>query len=356
LNHAYAEDLLDRMQELGLRCCTTEKLFKEVQDHAWWAIVNFVDSPPDDTKFLHAAMAGPGYRQNLFVDGFVKWSLAQGAPSLHRYMHESLGSNYREDLPGCIRTKIRERGVEVVDFSDWPGFSQESWPERDDISGKIAELRTKHGTFRTEAQCVAEAEVVLITEMQEAAFLSQSSILNRLERTQPRMTWKPEAMYRFLSLFSSAPTGTDLLYECMMQSFYYAGFDIVDKSVISRYVAPMVRQARMQLDQARQQYQEALGKREFAELRDGFERVPDEQKPFYSMQFAYLVAAREALKREKAEARAKRAEHAKGLTEQERQEFERLKQDKRRRQKKQERKRRKYASRPNAKGKKGKKK
>jgi hypothetical protein len=49
------------------------------------------------------------------------------------------------------------------------------------------------------------------------------------------MTWKPEAMYRFLSLFSYAPISSDLLYDCMIQDFYYAGFDIVDKEIISQY-------------------------------------------------------------------------------------------------------------------------
>lgn len=346
LNHLYAKDLLGRMRNLGLRCLTTERLFDEVREHAWWAITNFAASPPDDPNLLQAAMAGPGYKQNLFLDGFVKWSLTQGDPSFRLYLAECLGSDFEKDLGASIRSKVEEWGVEIMTFSQWPGFTQESWPERDAIVAEIEKLRTRYGTFRGESQCVAEAEVVLACEKDNAAFLSQSGVLNILPRTSPRMTMRPEAMYRFLSLFSSAPTDVDLLYECMIQDFYSAGFDVVDKQVISQFVRPMVRQARMRLDQERKSYEEALGEKRFVEFRDGFERVPDEQKPFYSMQFAFYVAAEEARRREVAEARALVVERTKGLTADERSELNRFrgKRDEKRRREK--RKRSKYKSQP----------
>jgi hypothetical protein len=132
-------------------------------------------------------------------------------------------------------------------------------------------------------------------------------------------------MYRFLSLFSSTPPGADLLYDCMIQDFYYGGFDIVDKEAISRFVTPMIRQARMQLDSEKARYEEALGPQKFAQLSNQFDRVPDEQKPFYSMQFAFYVANQEIAKRKAAEAVAKEAKKVKDLSEKERREFGRLK-------------------------------
>ena len=352
LNHLYAKDLLERMWNLGLPCYTTERLFEEVREHAWWATTRFADALPDSPNLLQAAMAGPGYKQNLFLDGFMKWSLTQGAPLLRQYMSECLGSDYEKDLPGSIRSKVEDWGIEIMDFSRWPGFSQDSWSERDDIAAEIEELRRSYGTFRRESQCIAEAEVVLACEIDSAAFLSQSGILNKLSRTEPRMTLKPEAMYRFLSLFSSMPAETDLLYDCMIQDFYYTGFDIVDKEVISQYVKPMVRQARMQLDQEKERYEQTLGQKRFVEFRDDFERVPDEQKPFYSMQFAFYVAAQEMRKREAAEARARQVEKTRRLTEEEQDELVRLRAEKAERRRREERRRRKYKSKPKRKRKK----
>jgi hypothetical protein len=321
LNHQYALDLLDKMKHLAFGCRTTERLFDEVKEHAWWAITNFSKVPVDSPSFLQAAIAGIGYRQNLFLDGFVKWSARQGNPSFEQYMRGCLGSEYAQDLLGAVRSSIMALEVEIVDFRHLDGFSQDLYAERDQTAKDIENLRRIYGTFRGEAQTIAEAEVVLICERQKATFLSPSGILNRLQRAKPRMTWLPEAMYRFLSLFSDTPPTSDLLFSCMTQDFFYAGFDIVDSHTIGQYASPMIRQARMQLEQEKVAYEEALGKKRFAELKEEFERTPDEQKPFYSMQFAFYVAAMEAQKRAAAEAQAAQAVQIKQLGEKERKEL-----------------------------------
>ena len=149
-------------------------------------------------------------------------------------------------------------------------------------------------------------------------------------------------------------------YHEVVPDFYYAGFDIVDKQVISQYVQPMVKQARMELEKESAKYKQALGKKEFVRLREGFERVPDEQKPFYSMQFAFHAAGRammaaqrttdqerEAARRvvEAAETRAETAEKAQRLTEKERKELERLKAKEAKREERAKKRRRRLESR-----------
>ena len=343
-NFPYAKDLSDKMQNLGLDRYTTSSLFGEVLDHAWWAIRNFREVPPENVNLLQAATVGPGYKRNLFLDGFIKWAPSQGAPTLQDYMSECLGQDHQTNLPLAIKRKIQHWGIKIVDFSEWPGFSQSLWSERDEIAGEIENLRKEYGTYRGESQCDAEAEVVLLCKIDNAMFLSQSGILNKLKKTEPGMTWKPEAMYRFLSLFSSTPTGTDLLYSCMVQDFFYAGFDIIDKRTISQFVSPMVRQARMQMEKEKQHYENTLGKKRFVELKDEFEHVPDEQKPFYSMQFAFFVAAEESHKREVAETRARRAEESERLSERERKEFSLLKAERKSRQEREKKRKRKFES------------
>jgi hypothetical protein len=346
LNHLYAKDLLKRMQDVGLHCYTTGRLFDEVLDHASWAIKFSLDKPPQSPQFIQAALAGPGYRQNLFLDGFMAWSVTQGAPSFEQYMAECLDSNFKDDLLGSIKKKIETCGIEIIDFDHWSGFSQDLYPQRDHVAAEIEKLRTEYGTYRGEAQCTAEAEVVIIFEIDRAAFLSQTNILNKITGRTPQLTWKPEAMYRFLSLFSSTPPGADLLYDCMIQDFYYAGFDIVNKEAVSRFITPMIRQARMRLDSEKARYEEALGPQKFAQLSNQFDRVADEQKPFYSMQFAFYVANQEIAKRKAAEAAAKKAKEVKAFSEKERKEFSRLKAKKLAKQKKAKKNLRRFQSRP----------
>lgn len=359
-NHNYAKDLLMRMSDLNLNFCTTERLFFEIRDHAWWAISNFANVSPDAPIFLQAAIGGPGFKDNLFLGGYLKWSLTQGSPSFHQYLVECLGAEYKEDLDGAIINKIEKIGIEIKEFSECLGFTLEFWPDRDKIADKIALSRKEHNTFKSDEQCIAEAEVILYTEKEDAAFLSQSGFLNRFTSASRRVVWHPEAMYRFLSMFSSIPIGIDFLFDCMIQEFFYGGFSIVDKQTITQYVSPVVKQARMELKKESAKYKEALGESRFVEVKDGFERVPDEQKPFYSMQFAFY-AARSAIKAaertaeqerreakravEAAEARTARAEKTKRLTEKEKKELERLKAKEAKKRRKTKKKQRRLASR-----------
>jgi hypothetical protein len=111
----------------------------------------------------------------------------------------------------------------------------------------------------------------------------------------------------------------------MTQDFFYTGFDIVDNKAISHYAAPLIRQARMVLEQERATYEKALGQVRLRELEVAFEQIPDVEKPFYSMQFLAYVARQETKQREAAEERARSAEAAQGLSGKERDEYERLK-------------------------------
>jgi hypothetical protein len=135
-------------------------------------------------------------------------------------------------------------------------------------------------------------------------------------------------MYRFLSSFSDVSPDEDLLYQSMVQDFFYSGFDIINADALREYFAAPVRQSRMNLDEEKGRYEEALGAAEYGKIRNGFEQVSDTQKPFYGMQFAFYVARKENEKRELAETRARRAEEEKGLKQKERDELNRLKAEK----------------------------
>ena len=186
---------------------------------------------------------------------------------------------------------------------------------------------------------------MIISKLVETRFLSQSSFLNNY--TSAPMVWKPETMFRFLTLFSSVPSGNDMLYQCMTQDFFYAGFDIINQQTIANYASPLIHQARMKLEQQRPEYERVLNKRRLAQLEAKFEQTPDALKPFYSMQFAYYVASQAEAMRDVAVKRAVQAEQNAELTRRQREQFERLKKrDDKRKQKAAKVRRRKKAQQP----------
>jgi len=325
-NHQFAHDLLTRAAGLGFRLQTTELLFDEIFDHARFAVDIFWGASPSDPRFILAATGQAGYRPNLFIDGYVHWSIENGHPSLKTYLSEIIKLKNKSDLTRAIRDAIVSYGITIVPFDASPGFKQEFFDERDNVLlPAIRKLRQKIGTYRSDSQCKAEAEVIIISHYIETIFLSRSSILNRLGDGNNALTWKPESFYRFLSLFTSSQPPEDLLFQSMVQDLYSAGFPIIDRDVLSRFAAPTIRQARMQLESERSAYEEILGKARTDKLIDQYEQTPDEQKPFYSTRFAFYVAAAERQRRIAAESAASSVKRIKSLTEKERREYEKLK-------------------------------
>lgn len=346
LNHSWANDLLQRMDTVGLKHLTTERLFSEVLEHARWAISNFIDVPIDSPSLLKAANATAGYKQNLFIDGFVKWSVRQAKPTLNQYMIQCLGSDYRTNLESTLRSKMKELGIEIMELTSWPFFKQELWVKRDELASEIAKSRKTRGTWTGDDQCNAEAEAIIICDNQNTVFVSQSSFLNRLSAKQTRIAWKPEVMYQFLTLFSSAPADIDVLYQCMSQDFFAGGFDIVDVQAIANFSSGIIRQSRMDLEKERESYIEVLGEQRVQELEGQFDKTPDEYKPFYSMQFAMYVIGEQRRQLESAQKRVVVVQTSQALTAKERQEYLRLKSSKAERIRKQKKKKRKIQSQP----------
>jgi len=328
INHEFAIDMLDKMKKFKLDLVTTGRLFDEVIEHAAWAIRNFKDINPDSPSLLLVASGAPGYKQNLFIDGYIKWANQQGTSSIERYFRACLGEDYENKTKECIENQVKNLGINVVEFSEWPKFQPEQWSECDEIEKKIIEQRKQRFTYRSVMQCRAEAEVLILCEAKKAAFLSQSEILDSIYREKPRITWKPESMYRFLSSFYTGLPSDDLLYQSMVQDFFYCGFDIVNGESLKNYFIGPIRQSRLNLDEEKDQYEKAIGKTAYKTLRDDYDHTPDIQKPFFSMQFGFYVARKEIENRKKAEDRAISAEKTKKLNEKERIMFERLKQKK----------------------------
>jgi hypothetical protein len=326
INHQYAYDLITRAAGLGFRLQTTELLFNEIFDHARFAVDTFWSENPSDPRFILAATGQAGYRPNLFIDGYVHWSFEDGNPSLKRYFSEIIKLKNKFDLSKAIHDAITGYGIAIVPFDSTPGFTQEFYDERDNVfTPEIRKLRLKHGTFRSDIQCQAEAEIIIIAHTTDIIFLSRSSLLNRLRNGNNTLTWKPESFYRFLSLFTSNQPQEDLLFQSMVQDLYSIGFSIVDKDALSRFAAPTIRQARLKLEAERSEYEEILGKVRADQLIDQYEKTSDEQKPFYSTQFAFYVAAAERQRRIAAESAASSKVQVKSLTEKERRDYDKLK-------------------------------
>ena len=73
-NHDYTISLFDMLAERGALIYTTSRLLQEVWEHFEWA-VRFIDKNSSDSlEYLRAALVEGSYKQNLFLDGYIRLS------------------------------------------------------------------------------------------------------------------------------------------------------------------------------------------------------------------------------------------------------------------------------------------
>ncbi len=113
------------------------------------------------------------------------------------------------------------------------------------------------------------------------------------------MTWTPEALYRFIISLPGERVSSDLLQQCMLNEYYYAGVNIIDEERYVHFFGPVIRQARLKYEEEKTRYlEEAAGHSDEARLDQQFEQISDLQKPLFAVQMAWKVADRASARAE----------------------------------------------------------
>lgn len=291
-DNSFALDLINQAKKLGCNLVTTNRLFQEVLGHLTWAKNTFEKKAPQSMDYVLVTKAQAGYKPNLFAEGYINWSATSGNPSFPEYISSCLYSYDNENLSQQLRRTIIEKyGIAILNTEEFTCYSDELLILRDnDYFENIKNKRIEFSTYKNDDQCIAEAEVQYVCEKQDAIFLSTSSVLNLISKKRKKIAWKPEIFYRFLSLFTDVPLNDENLFSSMLQDIKLLGLPIIDKVGIERFIQPSLRQSKLLLENEREEFIDALGLTEYTRYMDDYEKTPDDEKPFYTMQFAFYVA------------------------------------------------------------------
>jgi len=322
-NHEYAIDLFRRLTDLNATLFTTEKLFVEVWRHLEWALDFVKSNSIESPEFLAAAMSAGGYKQNLFLDGYIRLAAEGSVGTFQDYLDRVCPGGMTLE---CLSSASEKYNICRLGVSAMTGFAQEGWGDIQELQGQIAATRKARGTFRRESQVKAEAEVlhiirriraskyklpVPVANMAKVYFVSQSRVLDIVAPDDPIVTWTPEAVYRYANSVTGDSLDPDLLQQCMLNEYFYAGVSFIDKARYLKFFGPALSQAKIsykeQVDKYLQETEQAYRRKD---LDDIFDRTPDLEKPFFVAQMGWQVArvaeskAKEATQREE-ETRAK---------------------------------------------------
>lgn len=345
-SHSYAIDLFKRIRDLEIRVFTTQNLFEEVVGHLKWAVTCIDKYGTESTEFMMIALLRGDYKQNVFIDGFVRSAAIHPAMTFELYLESIFGKNATDNLDIAVEQVLSAFNVQTKRFSKWEGFKSIDWGDRPYWSQQIRDDRVAHDTYRNESQCEAEAEVIILLlgernglfkaleeGQSRAYFVTHSGVLRRVFPKPDCPVWSPEAFYRYLLLFRTEEPWDDVaVYETIRADLFLSGLSVIDKQLYAKFFNPQVNEANLKMDEVRALIRK--GEASYLEaLSEFYDTVPELERPFYALQVAWDTAKRE---RE----RANRIETSAPLMDKERNELERLRIDKKLREKRAQHKRR----------------
>ncbi|MBA5871826.1 MAG: hypothetical protein GDA68_17810, partial [Nitrospira sp. CR2.1] len=302
-NFMYAADLFKRLREVRARLFTTERLLQEAWRHLEWALAFVKRHRIDSPDFMAAAMSREGYKQNLFIDGYVRMAADGGVGTFADYIEQILGTDisHKQFLAKCTGA-----GLTVLQIDQLEGYSQYDWSDIEELKDRLSQERKNRGTYRGPFQVEAEAEVLVLIRKLRAGgyklpgpdgaldrvyFVSQSRALDLVSSGNDVVTWTPEAVYRYVSSLSGATLDPALLQQCMLHQYFYAGISFIDRSRYVKFFGPSISQAKLAYGEQRDKYlaetEQTHRARQFDEA---FEHTPDLEKPFFVAQMGWQLA------------------------------------------------------------------
>ena len=343
-NHDYAVNLFHMLGTQKALICTTPRLLQEIWEHLNWAI-RFVENTPSDTlEYLRAALVEGSYKQNLFLDGYIRLSAEGMVGNFTDYINMILPS--RKQTRDALEANIKNRGIEVISISDLPGFIDGDWADLEEAKVEIQTAREERGTYRAPLQVESESEILIVLKnlqsgkyaingldnLEHFYFVSQSQIIDRVSNQAAIITWSPESVYRYVSALSDNIVNPDLLQQCMLHEYYYAGISFIDKSRYEHFFGPSISAAKTSYLEERANYVADMESSSLEEIDEIFERTSNLEKPFFSAQMAWYSARASKRREETAIQRALDAEGRVKTLEIEREQGWKIREERRRKQ------------------------
>lgn len=335
-------DCFSRLRSMGIRFFTTSKLFNETFEHLWFAN-DIIKKHKDDIHLVIAAATGqPPYRKsNVFLEGFLRWVDVGNPFEWESYLYAI--SESREFSKEKLVVAIEKLGIEVIEFSDWPGFKQLDFSHAEENKAKIVKLisEVRHQFPATrdfdqmsdpEEKATPESEALVIVrgernghyhilsaehEKSPAWFISDTSMLNIIEQGL-RITWQTESFLRFSStVFPQIDNNaSDMAFQNILLSLAQSGVSLLEESAIQNIFGGIIDQTTLKMNEQREIFQQILSKKYGTSPDLLISSSPLSNRPLVAVQIANELASAATEKEKialeaamKASERAKKAEN-----------------------------------------------
>ncbi len=320
-------DCITRLKKIDLRFFTTASLLSETKVHLWYADNVIKNHGQNSADVMASANGETPYRKpNLFMEGFVNWQAAGNPCNWQSYLYSIFQKHDFNEIN--FEDTVNKLGIEVIDLEVWPGFVKADFTKIEEYAAQIvkrlesyiqaeSDNETDQG-FDPYRKAKPEAEVYNIIRKEregdynivlehgqkhQAWFISYTSMLNLLERNVI-VTWQPQAFLSFASTICDLADAesTRQAFERIVLGLAQSGMKLLDDETIARVFGGIIEQAKLNIEELREEYKEMLQNKYGEPVESVLARVPIQYLPIAATQIAAEIAQREAEKRRVAEA------------------------------------------------------
>jgi hypothetical protein len=318
-NNEYAKDLFRRLRELNVRVVTTTKFLSEIHRHILWAHRFFEEEDTSSPVFLQAALLKSSFKQNLFLEGFIRLAAEGAVGTPADYLNSVFPDGWESQQ---LRRLLQGLGISVIELHELEGYAIADHGTIQELTEQVKDERIRGDSYKGWNQVDAEGEILFIirslrsgrykspvtNQVDRAYFLSQSLVLDRVAEKNEGLTWTPEALYRYLIALPGETPDDGLLHQCMLQEYYVSGIVLIDKQRYRHFFGPAINAAKISYAAEEAQYLREYPQASAAALRESFDKTPDLEKPFFVTQMGWKAARQAAARAESATRRAVESE------------------------------------------------
>jgi len=265
-------------------------------------------------------IATPYSKTNTFLQGFICWQGADNPCDWNSYLYQIFKKH--EPTKKNVEQALTTFGIETVPFSDWPGFNDENYNERKELTEKI--INTVKNIFKGEqnnhidfmsnlfrkAKPEAETLVIVIKERKgeyhiiskpeeksPSWFLSHTSILNTVSKEDP-VTWKPESFFNFTeSMYSinSDEEATNCAFELLLWDLAKSGVNVIETDIVENVFGGIIDQATICTEEQIELYDKTIAEKYGEPLESVLSRIEPSDKPIARIQLLYEMTEKQEI-------------------------------------------------------------
>jgi hypothetical protein len=321
------------LKENMIQLYTTENLFEELMGHLKFAFRIIADHGENSVQMMAAATGEIPYnKSNAFLQGYLEVKAGGGTGGWENHCTSVFGSMSlsRES----VKNLLLDLGIEVLRFSDWPGFSEiRDYGMQREYQCRIVETLNRLPVFNggttlradilprdphekakpeSEALTIINGERkghldVLSAGKSDAWFVSDTSILNAVF-DEDKATWPSTAFEMHIATLMGNENAADITFGSVVETIARSGYSVISSDSLTRAFSQLIDEETLFIEKERELLSENLSDK-YAELPDKvLARLSPEARPLAALQFKEEAFTEENRKRKIAEDRQKNAE------------------------------------------------